>query len=424
LTPTVSTLAYRRRIQVVNAAAWVAEQLGLPLGRLDVDSILAAARRSTGLEDAGDPRFLEPMSWIVEACAGSPDVTPLARIVLRQTWIRATQNRLHLQDWLRRRPDVLEQPVHRPIFVVGFPRTGTTVLQNVLAIDPSRRGLTFWELLAPVPLHDDVAKDRHVRRRMARTTLRAAYQIAPEMTDVHAIDADSLEECWPLFGNTFCVMNWDLQSGLRAYGDRLLAPSWDMRPAYREVRRTYQVLLERGGPGRAPSATTQLVLKCPEHLWFLDALLDTFPDACVVWTHRDPYETLSSYCSLISMQWRTLYGVIDRPRIGAHVEERLLGGIGRAMAARASHDPRRFFDVRFPDLVRDPAAVVDEILRWFDLPRAEGHDAAVARYLGTKRSDERGRHHYDGRLFGLDADRIRARFADYVSAFLSPDQAA
>src|SRR5262245_2960432 len=227
MTPTVSTLRYRRRIQLANGAAWVAEHLGFPLGTLDVDSIVAAARRDTGLEDAGDPRFLEPMSWIVRACDASPDVTALARIVLRQTWIRAVTNRLELQAFLARRPDVLDQPVRRPIFVVGFPRTGTTLVQNLLALDPTRRGLTFWELLVPVPADDDPERDRRIRRRIARRTLDAAYQIAPEMTSVHAIDAESLEECWPLFGNTFCVMNWDLQSGLRAYGDRLLAPTWD-----------------------------------------------------------------------------------------------------------------------------------------------------------------------------------------------------
>jgi len=423
MTPTVSTLRYRRRIQVANAAAWVAERLGSPLGRLDVDSIVASARRATGLTDAGDPRFLEPMSWIVRACAESPEVTALARIVLRQTWIRAVENRLLLQAWVARRPAVLEQPVHRPIFVIGFPRTGTTLVQNLLALDPTRRGLTFWELLVPVPVDDDVERDRRKRRGIARRTLDAAYQIAPEMTAVHAIDAESYEECWPLFGNTFCVMNWDLQSGLRAYGDRLLAPGWDMQPTYREVRCYYQVLLDRGPPdGR--SGATQLVLKCPEHLWFLDALLDVFPDACVVWMHRDPCETLASYCSLISMQWRTLYGVIDPPRIGAHVEDRLLSGVERAMAARVGRDPRRFFDVRFPDLVRDPAAVVRELARWFDLPLAADHPAKVAAYLATERTDGRGRHTYDGSMYGLDPDRIRERYGAYASAFLPPGKAA
>jgi hypothetical protein len=422
MTPTVSRLRYRRRIQLANAAAWVAERLGAPLGHLDVDSIVAAARRDTGLEDAGDPRFLEPMGWIVRACRES-EVTALARIVLRQTWIRAMTNRLQLQAWLARHPRVQDQPVARPIFVVGFPRTGTTLVQNLLAQDPSRRALMFWELLVPVPVTERRDEDRRIRRRIARSTLAAAYQIAPEMTAVHAIDVDSYEECWPLFGNTFCVMNWDLQSGLSAYGDRLLAPSFDMHPTYREVRQYYQVLLDSGPPDGRQGAT-QLVLKCPEHLWFLDSLLDVFPDACVVWMHRDPYETLASYCSLISMQWRTLYGVIDPPRIGAHVEERMLRGVERAMAARAARDPERFFDVRFPDLVRDPAGVVGELARHFDLRRAPDHDAKVAAYLATERPDGRGRHHYDGRMYGLDPDRIRERYGPYTSAFLRPEKAA
>ncbi|MCA9489183.1 MAG: sulfotransferase, partial [Myxococcales bacterium] len=231
----------------------------------------------------------------------------------------------------------------------------------------------------------------------------------PEMAEVHYVDVDTVEECWPLFANSFCVMNWELQSGLEAYGKWLL-DTIDMRIPYGEYKRHLQVLT-------AQNPAEQLVLKCPEHLWFVDALLATFPDACIVWTHRDPFDTLASYCSLMSLQWRTLYGQIDRHAIGAYMQRSLHTGVQRAMAAREHHDPRRFYDVRFEDLVADPAAVLEKASAWFDLELPPNHREQVDQYLGQKRSDERGRHRYAAADYGLDPDQVRELYGDYIRQF-------
>ncbi len=408
-TPTVSELEYRPHLKLANSLARGAEWLGLPVGRIDADSILASARRSLNLEDLGDQRFLVAMRHVVDNVADHSEFTPLARVILRQAWILAVQNRLRLQDWITRHPEVLDTRVHRPIFVLGFPRTGTTVLQNLLSLDPRRRGLHFWEITLPAPVHEDRDVDRERRRRQTNLMIRAAYAMAPEMARVHYIDVDTLEECWPLFGNSFAVMNWDLQSGLNVLGDWLMN-EWDMTVPYGEYRRTLQVLLER-------RPADQLVLKCPEHLFFVDALLSVFPDACIVQTHRDPYDTIGSYCSLMSLQWRNLYGQIDRQVIGRYMEQRLHTGVQRAMAARQGSDPSRFFDVQFQELVADPAAVVDRIAAHFDLPLRDDHREQVQGYLANKREDDRGKHKYDPDDYGLDRDEVHERYSDYIERF-------
>lgn len=407
--PTVSKLQYNTVLKVANVVARATEALGLPLGRLEVESILDAARRQTGLTDWGDDSFLVPMQKVVAAVEARGQFTPLARVILRQSWIRAVCNRLWVKDWTDRHPEIAKQPVSRPIFVLGFPRTGTTLLQNLLAQQPGRRGLPFWEVSAPVPVHEDPEIDRDTRRRTAKMMLGAAYQAAPEMSAVHFVDMDTLEECWPLFANTFAVMNWELQSGLDTYGDWLMK-DWDMTRSYAEYKQYLQVLLDR-------NPAEQLVLKCPEHLWFVDALLSVFPDACIVWTHRDPYDTIASYCSLMSLQWRTLFGRIDRLEIGEFMQRRMLVGIERAMEARTRHDPARFFDVRFEDLVANPGDVVARLSSHFDLPLAPDFQEQVTSYLGRKRADERGSHKYDGSLYGLDRDAIHRQYADYIRTF-------
>ena len=404
--PTVARTNYRARVRAVNALLAAVEHLGGTAGRLDADDVLAAARRQTGLDDFGGDGFQEPLRRVVEAVRAEPGFTPLARVILRQSWILAAVHRLQRAQHLREHPEIHDIQVRRPIFVLGFPRTGTTLLQNLLASAPGRRGLQLWELTDPVPPSSDVEAHRAAAIRKIRVALWGAYQLAPEMGQVHYIAPDTLEECWYLFGNTFSVMNWDLQSGVTRYGD-WLTDTFDMRPAYREYR-TYLRTRLRWGPAE------QLVLKCPEHLWFLDALLDAFPDACIVWTHRDPYPTIGSYCSLMSMQWRNLYDEIPMHRLGAHMERRLLQGIDRALAARERLPAERFFDVRFQDLVADPIGVAKAVSERFDLGWTPASEALAAASLATKRDDALGQHRYDPLRYGLDRDRVGAAYAHYI----------
>ncbi len=408
-TPTVSRLRYRDPIRLVNAFAWAGEQLGLDLGLLDPDSIVRSAKRQARLDDLGSTDFLVPMRRIVQEIVTKADLTPLAKIIMRQSFLLAIRNRLQQRAWLDAHPEVHDQPIRRPIFVLGFPRTGTTLLQNLLSLDPRRRGLEFWELTLPVPTGEDRAEDRETRRRQTGWMLRAAYQMSPEMARVHFIDVDTVEECWPLFAMSFAVMNWDLQTGVASWGDYLMH-DYDMTGPYQEYRTTLKMLLER-------HPAEQLVLKCPEHLFFVDALLEAFPDACIVQTHRDPYNVIGSYCSLMSLQWRNLFGVIERERIGQHMQKRLLDGVDRAMAARRHRDPSRFYDVRFHELVADPAAVVRKIADHFDLDLAPDHDEAVAAYLAKDREDARGKHKYDPSDYGLSRDQVYGRYAHYIDRF-------
>lgn len=405
-TPTVSKLDYRWRAHLLNLLAGIAETLGTDLGRIDADAILATARHRTGLTDFGDPGFEEPMRRVVAAVAAEPSFTPLSRVIQRQAWNQAAVHRLEIADYVARKPEVANIPVKRPIFVLGFPRTGTTLMQHLLAQHPDRRGLKLWELTHPVPKLPTPEAERDRAMRRMGWMLAAAYQLAPEMGEVHYVDANTLEECWYLFANSFAVLNWDLQSGLRPYGD-WLTTEHDMAQAYREYRAYLQIRLEQ-------FPAEQLVLKCPEHLWFLDDLLEVFPDACIVWTHRDPYPTIGSYCSLMSMQWRNLYGKVPLQRLGDHMSYRLLQGIDKALEARDRHGRERFFDVRFSELVADPIGISQRIHEHFDLGWDADDLARSEAWLADEREDTRGRHKYDPALYGLDRDDIHARYAHYI----------
>lgn len=407
---TVSEERYGAVEQGLDALVGIATAMNCRATRVEVDDVLNQVRAVEG-DDWGDPTFIEVYREMVEALKRRP-ITHLARLAIRAVSKKAVVNRVRLRRWIAAHPEIVQLPVERPVFVVGFPRTGTTVLQNLLSLHPSRRSLSFWEMQDPVPASADPQEDRRVRIAKAERILWFAHRFAPEQSDIHQIRATTPEEDWAIMAHTFAVLNYDFQGGLKEFGDYLMGR--DMAWAYREFKEMLQVLLHH-------HPAEGVVSKCPEHLWFLDALLEVFPDACVVWTHRDPYPTLASYCSLISLSRRTYYGRIDPHALGAYMTERFAQGVERAMAVRDKVGDDRFFDANFRQTVEDPAGQVREICEHFDLPWEHGTpgstDESVARWLAGDRSDKRGRHVYDGARYGLDPDEVRARFAPYIQRF-------
>ena len=390
----------------LNRLCALADKVGLPFTNTGVNSILAAARRGEGYDDWGSDDFIPRLERALRAL-DHPRFSPMAKAFIRGIGVRATRNRIKIERWFAEHPEAEDIEIKRPIFVLGFPRSGTTVLQNLLEQAPQRRALRFWELTAPVPTHPDFEQDRKNRIRRINLDLAFAYRVVPEMREVHEIKATTCEECWPLLSNTFSVVNFDICHGLADYGDWL--NQQDMVWAYREYKRMLQMMLHRW-------PAEQLVLKCPEHLWFVDALMEVFPDACIVWTHRDPYDCVASYSSMISLARRTLQGSIHPPTIGAHITERFGQGVQRAMAARDRiGDESRFFDVGFNDLVDDRVGMVQRIEQHFGLEVSE--TALLQGWLDKKRADGRGRHRYDAAMWGLERDALHGHFAEYIDRF-------
>jgi len=404
---TVHRLEISPLLKVLNAFVRVCGWLGMPFGKLDPMAVVSAARRRTGLHDMGDPEYLDVLERLfIEADAAR--CTAMGEVALRQTAFTALVNRLETQAYLNRFPGALQVPIEKPVFIVGFPRTGTTLLQNLLCLEEGARALEFWELIRPVPQHEDPEEDHRIRYKGAERMLKLAKWVAPEMPIVHDTRPDSKEECWYLFVNSFAVMNMDLASGLSRFGDWLMQR--DMSTTYREYRETLQMMAHW-------KPTRQYVLKCPEHLWFLDTLLETFPDACIVWTHRDPATCVASYSSMISLTRRAWFGRIYAGHIGLHIADRFREGIDRALAVREQLGPERFFDVNFTDLVKDPVSKVRDIRAHFDLPHSEDSERAMRDWMDRPRTDRPGKHIYSPAQWGLEASVVRERYADYIERF-------
>ena len=405
---TVRRLEYGLGMKAVNALLGLIDKLGFPLGNIERGNVLYHATRRKKLAEFGDSRFLGFLDHYLEVSRRLP-LTSFGQVTTRQAALKALANRLMVERYVQRYPRVKEIPIKRPLFIVGFPRTGTTLLHHLLSQDPGYWSLKFWELHTPVPVRlDDPEKDRAARVNIARRVLAGVRLIFPEMRVMHQTDPHTPEECWQLFYNSFGAMNMDLQSGDLEMGDWLF--DQDMVWVYKQYKRYLQILAHR-------HPTRVFVLKCPEHLWFLDSLLEVFPDAGIIQTHRDPYNCVASYCSMISLNRRMLYGKIEPHEVGAHISHRFLTGIQRAMKVRDERGDKNFFDVDFRQLVKEPRQVIRSIKAWHGMDHDEESERRMDEWFDTKRDDAKGKHVYTGEMWGLDVQDIHRRYGEYIERF-------
>jgi len=364
--------------------------------------ILDDARRETGLEDFGDPGFREGLGVMLEtyACTARFD----ARGVLdhRRRVVTLLCARLRVVDALRRRPEIRRRPIRSPLFVTGLPRTGTSALFQLLAADPAARPLLTWEAIHPYPLEGLAPGEPDPRRGAA-----GSLWIDAGFENIHHVAPDLPEECVLLLSQDFCDPQMGIEVLMEPYASWFQAQ--DLRRSYAYYADLLR-LLDWQRPGE------RWLLKSPVHLWALDVLLETFPDACVVLAHREPLECVASYCSMVAFLMRDREG-FDATALGPAVLEYLARSLERALAVRERADPRRFVDVDYRVLLADPLAEVERIYARFGLPLGAAAREAMRRHLDENPKDRHGAHAYRLEDYGLAPERVRARLAGYLERF-------
>lgn len=391
-------------MRVLNGAGRALERLGLRWPRLDPPALLAEAERRTGLSDWGDDRFREGLRILVEAFEEQGSAHTFGRIFFREYCLRALTNRLKTTDDLKRHPEILEVPIPRPLFITGLPRSGTTFLHRLMCEDPAARPLFFWETLEPSPPPRAETSQTDPRIERARKAVRMVDALAPKVRAAHAFDADTPEECNSLFAQGFMAGISGFLFDVPKYVEWL--DEQDLHASYRDLRRHLQHLSWRW-PGNP------WLLKAPAHLFGLDSLLEAFPDACIVQTHRNPLQVLPSLCRLSAAFRGIVSDRVDLRRLGDQYTEAMVRGTDRAMRARASADPARFFDVSYSALIADPIGQVRRVREYFGYPYDDALEARMTRWLAENPQHKHGVHRYSLDEFGLDPNAVNERFAAY-----------
>jgi hypothetical protein len=370
-------------------------------------ALLAAARRESG-QAAGDAgAFSEAFRTLLASIEAEARLSLVGRVALRSQLTRSLANAMAIDAEIARAPVVLTSPVSQPVFILGFPRTGTTLLHELLALVPGARAPRMWELLWPLPAvtPDDEDKGRILRAEQGVADL---VRLAPHIRTIHPFDPRGPEECLQLLENAFTCAS---------YGFYLRVPSYlawlalaDARPAYARYKVQLQLM-----QARAPER--RWVLKWPGHVLQLDALFATFPDACVVQTHRDLGAVAGSSCSYSATLKSILTDEVDLGALGAEWLEGARVMATRTLEARTRLGPARFLDLRYQDLVTDPIGCVRRICERFDLGLAPAGEVRMRAHLEANRASSPGAHRYDVGEFGLSHETIAREFADYHGHF-------
>jgi hypothetical protein len=393
-----------RAVRAINTAGGVASRLGLSPS-LDEGSLIEAARKRTGLEDLGDPGFRCGLRVLLRSLDEEARLTPLGRMAARSRIVSLLELRLRLVDRVRTDPAVADEVIDRPLFVLGLPRTGTTVLYGMLASDPAMRSPASWEVGRPFPppVVEDPARVAAMDKDLDRFR-----RIAPAIDAIHPMGARLPQECLALQAPEFASYEFVTAFPVPSYWEWLR--SSDMTPAYR-FEKTFLQHLQAARRGR------HWVLKTPGHLMWLDALLEVFPDALLVQTHRNPTQVLASVSSLMTAMRSSVSNDVDPHVVGREQLDAWRWGMERTMAVRGGLAADRVVDVRYEDTVSDPVGTVTRIYEHFGLELTPAVEQGVRDYLAANPRDKHGAHRYTLEEFGLDRDEVDAAFADYRERF-------
>jgi hypothetical protein len=398
-----------RPLRAVNRVGARLARAGIERPALSADQVVAAAVKAAGSDDLGSDSYREPLEVFLAAARDEAELTTFGRFLVTRMLSGALANRIELHRWVTEHPEVGDERIDSPWVIVGLPRTGTSLLSILLGLDPVARPLLQWEAAHPIPppTLETAAEDP----RIARTAreLDGLMKLNPPLRAMHPFGATIAEECVTLFMYDVRTMALETQAHVPSYA-RWLEQA-DMTPAYAQHRAALQTLQSR-------QPTERWVLKTPNHLWHLDALLAAYPDARIIWTHRDPGPVVTSLASLANAGQYPLTSRRDPRPTAEEWKRKCHFALGSAMAHDERAAPGWCRHVTYDALVSDPVGTVAALYAHFGAEVTDLHARRMQAWLADRPQDAFGRHRYDPADFGWTYPGLADEFADYSARYL------
>jgi len=385
--------------------------------RLDKDALLEEAAAATGLNDFGDRWFEKPFEVLLDSVKHEAQLNAAGEFSATKMFHHVLRDRLYTQMWFKRHPEILARPLKNPVVIVGPMRSGTTRLHRLLAADQRFAHLRSFETISPVPrpgFEQVLAGEAEdFRPKLAARILKVARLANPRTLSIHPTGAYEPEEELGLVAASMYGMKWEAQWNVPSYAEWCHEES--AIPAYRHMANLLRLI----GWSQQESSLRPWILKTPQHMLDLPALLEVFPDARLIFTHRDPKQVVGSAASLAWNQTIIYSDHNDPAQTGRDWLGKTATMIARMRAARDAIPRERMIDVQYEDMETDWRGTMERVYRFLDL-EMEPAVAGMEDYLDRSARLKRHPHRYSLAEFGLREDKVNERFADYTETFGIP----
>jgi hypothetical protein len=388
-------------------------RFGVDAPSLDADALHRAAQRRAGRSDYGAWDFTEPLERLLKAYHDEAKLTTLGRVTVREYLVSLLDNLLRMEAERAASSEIERQRITAPVFIIGLPRTGTTHLHGLISEDPANRSPATWEVMYPAAARTETG----VARARAQTASRLAWadRLAPEFMRIHPIAADLPQECIAITAQVFMSIQFHTTHDVASYQDWF--ESAPQKLGFDFHHRFLQHL-------QAKSAGNRWVLKAPGHLFALAGLLERYPDARIIHTHRDPLRVMASMASHATVLRRAFSDDTDPKHIARDWADRWARALDTFLDVRDRAPAAQFLDVSFESIERDALGTVERVYDFLGWPLTLDARTAMQRFLAANPKNKHGVHSYTLEQFGLSRATEAARFRNYCERFAIPVQTA
>jgi hypothetical protein len=358
---------------------------------------------------------LEPLRILLRSLEYEADLNPLGRYLTRISLLRLLKHRLWAEDLFQRHPEILQREIKAPVVIVGLARSGTTRLHRLLAADEQFLHLKSWESVNPVPWPQSFNTDHDPRIANIEGALKAVLYMSPQIAAVHPLGAHEVEEEVGLLQHAFSSQIFEVQAKIPEFAQWLM--SHEQTYAYQYMSKLMKLIswFRKDDPDKP------WVMKTPQHMQDLDALIRVFPDARLVFSHRDPIKAVGSACS---MTWNAIVrdsNSIDPMWVGQEWFAKTLAMVKKTQGIRDADIPaNRQLDVLYADINRDWQHEIARIYQFIDLPFTTAAKANMEAWRAANKQHQHGAHKYSLAQFGLDARTVDNALMFYRQRFNIP----
>ena len=402
---TVQQIRPQLPVRLFNGFGALLEKSRIPSTQLFAADLVETAKARCGLDNFGNGDFFEALSRLLESCQDEARLNLIGKIALKTDVLETLCVRLQMERDRHLYPDITRQEIREPLFIVGLPRSGTSVLQRLLGADPEHRCPLMWEVRSPSP---PTRADEKRRIQSVTQSCKFFNWLVPTFRYVHTVGAEVPQECVSLMTPTFLSDQFDAMYYVPSY--RAWFFRQDLRPAYDYHQRFLQHLQFR-------RAARRWILKAPTHMFAMPALLSVYPDALFVQTHRTPVDAMASVSSLVTILRSAFSDAVDPLIVCREAIDYWSETMDKFLRERDRLPNNRICDIQYDEIRREPIGAVRRIYEYFGWSLSREAERRMRGLVASQAKRQSANHRYDLSQFDVSADQVLSAFAPYSERF-------